>query len=69
MPALRHLFSDHADHVRARVVGIYALLGVFNAGAWLWAVAAFHHYPVLRCTAFLTHSFGLRQAGDAELEL
>ncbi|MFZ0632194.1 MAG: HoxN/HupN/NixA family nickel/cobalt transporter [Acidobacteriaceae bacterium] len=66
MPALRHLFSDHADHVRARIVGIYALLAVFNAGAWLWAVAAFHRYPVLLGTAFLAYSFGLRHAVDAD---
>jgi len=66
MPALRNLFSDHADHVRARVLGIYALLIVLNAGAWLWAVAAFHHYPVLLGTAFLAYSFGLRHAVDAD---
>ncbi|HEX3661973.1 MAG TPA: HoxN/HupN/NixA family nickel/cobalt transporter [Acidobacteriaceae bacterium] len=66
MPALHHLFSDHADHVRARVLGIYALLAVFNAGAWLWAVAAFHRYPVLLGTAFLAYSFGLRHAVDAD---
>ena len=66
MPALRHLFNDHADHVRARVLGIYALLIVFNAGAWLWAVAAFHRYPVLLGTAFLAYSFGLRHAVDAD---
>ncbi|MGA8532249.1 MAG: HoxN/HupN/NixA family nickel/cobalt transporter [Acidobacteriaceae bacterium] len=66
MPALRHLFSDHADHVRARILSIYALLVVFNGGAWLWAVAAFHRYPVLLGTAFLAYSFGLRHAVDAD---
>ncbi len=66
MPALRHLFSDHADHVRGRVLSIYAVLAVFNAGAWLWAVAAFHRYPVLLGTAFLAYSFGLRHAVDAD---
>ncbi|HEX3985324.1 MAG TPA: HoxN/HupN/NixA family nickel/cobalt transporter [Acidobacteriaceae bacterium] len=66
MPALRHLFSDHADHVRGRVLGIYALLAVFNAGAWLWAVLAFDRYPVLLGTAFLAYSFGLRHAVDAD---
>ncbi|MGA8161976.1 MAG: HoxN/HupN/NixA family nickel/cobalt transporter [Acidobacteriaceae bacterium] len=66
MPALRHLFSDHADHVRARIVSIYAILAVFNAGAWLWAVVAFHRYPVLLGTAFLAYSFGLRHAVDAD---
>ena len=65
-PALRNLFSDHADHVRSKVVGIYALLFLFNAGAWLWAIAAFHRYPILLGTAFLAYSFGLRHAVDAD---
>jgi len=66
MPALRHLFSDNADHLRARVAGIYGLLLVLNGAAWLWAVAAFHRFPVLLGTAFLAYSFGLRHAVDAD---
>ena len=65
-PALRNLFSDHADHVRSKVVGIYVLLLLFNAGAWLWAIAAFHRFPILLGTAFLAYSFGLRHAVDAD---
>jgi high-affinity nickel-transport protein len=42
------------------------LLLVFNAGAWLWAVLAFRHYPLLLGTAFLAYSFGLRHAVDAD---
>ena len=64
--ALRKLFNDHADHVRGKVAGIYALLILINAAAWLWAVAAFHHFPVLLGTAFLAYSFGLRHAVDAD---
>ncbi|MGB9029169.1 MAG: HoxN/HupN/NixA family nickel/cobalt transporter [Acidobacteriaceae bacterium] len=64
--ALRNLFNDHADHVRGKVAGIYALLILINAAAWLWAVAAFHRYPVLLGTAFLAYSFGLRHAVDAD---
>jgi len=64
--ALRHLFNDHADHVRGKIAGIYALLFVFNAGAWLWAAAAFHRFPVLLGTAFLAFSLGLRHAVDAD---
>src|SRR6202451_2269801 len=66
MPAFRHLFNDHPDHVRGKVIGIYALLLMFNGAAWLWAVAAFHHYPVLLGTALLAYSFGLRHAVDAD---
>jgi high-affinity nickel-transport protein len=64
--SFRKLFSDDAGHIRGKVAGIYALLFVFNAGAWLWAVVAFHHFPVLLGTAFLAYSFGLRHAVDAD---
>ena len=63
---IRALLNDAPGNVRARVIGIYAILLVFNAGAWLWAVAAFHHHPVLLGTAFLAYSFGLRHAVDAD---
>ncbi len=51
---------------RGRVIGIYAVLLAFNLAAWLWAVLAFHDYPVLLGTAFLAYSFGLRHAVDAD---
>jgi nickel/cobalt transporter (NiCoT) family protein len=63
---LRHLLSDHHENVRGRVAGIYALLLLFNAAAWLWAMVAFRGYPVLLGTAFLAYSFGLRHAVDAD---
>ena len=67
MPAaLRHLFSDRAENVRGKVAGMYGLLLVLNAAAWLWAIVAFHRYPVLLGTAFLAFSFGLRHAVDAD---
>ncbi len=65
-PALLKLFSDRAGHMRGKITGIYALLVLFNAAAWLWAIAAFHRYPVLLGTAFLAYSFGLRHAVDAD---
>ena len=49
-----------------RVAGVYAFLAVFNVGAWLWALLAFHRFPVLLGTAFLAYSFGLRHAVDAD---
>ncbi|MGC2619517.1 MAG: HoxN/HupN/NixA family nickel/cobalt transporter [Acidobacteriaceae bacterium] len=64
--SFRTLFSDDAGHIRGKVAGIYALLIFFNAGAWLWAVVAFHRFPVLLGTAFLAYSFGLRHAVDAD---
>lgn len=52
--------------VKSRVVFMYALLVGFNAGAWIWALIAFHHHPVLLGTAFLAYAFGLRHAVDAD---
>jgi high-affinity nickel-transport protein len=52
--------------VKSRVVSMYALLIGVNAGAWIWALIAFHHYPVLLGTALLAYTFGLRHAVDAD---
>jgi len=52
--------------VKGRIVSLYALLIGFNAGAWIWALIAFHNYPVLLGTAFLAYTFGLRHAVDAD---
>jgi high-affinity nickel-transport protein len=52
--------------LKRRVVSLYGLLIVFNAGAWIWAFLAFHHYPILLGTAFLAYTFGLRHAVDAD---
>ena len=51
---------------KSRVFSLYALLVGLNAGAWIWALLAFHHYPVLLGTAFLAYAFGLRHAVDAD---
>ena len=64
--SLRSLFNDASPHLRGKVAAIYALLLVFNAAAWLWAILAFRHYPLLLGTALLAYSFGLRHAVDAD---
>ena len=53
-------------HTRSRVAGLYALLLAANAGAWLWALVAFRHYPLLLGTALLAYGLGLRHAIDAD---
>src|SRR5271165_2202785 len=63
---LSGLFRDSSGNVRAKVVGIYALLIAANVSAWLWALAAFHNYPFLLGTSFLAYTFGLRHAFDAD---
>src|SRR3984893_13531884 len=51
---------------RHRVIWVYTLLGAANIGAWVWAILAFHDKPLLLWTAFLSYSFGLRHAIDAD---
>src|SRR5450432_2184668 len=63
---LSSLFSDQGDNLRAKVIGIYVLLIGANIAAWLWALAAFHDYPILLGTATLAYTFGLRHAFDAD---
>jgi nickel/cobalt transporter (NiCoT) family protein len=63
---LRALLSDAAGSTRSRILGIYGILLVMNLSAWVWALVAFRHYPVLLGTAFLAYSFGLRHAVDAD---
>ncbi len=52
--------------VPPRTCALFAALIAANAGAWAWAIAAFHDYPVLLGTALLAYSFGLRHAVDAD---
>ena len=63
---MRNLFNDAAGNVRGKVIGIYTILLGFNVAAWLWALVAFRHFPLLLGTAFLAYSFGLRHAVDAD---
>jgi high-affinity nickel-transport protein len=64
--SLRMLLNDEAGNTRAKVIGMYGILLVFNLGAWFWALIAFHQFPVLLGTAFLAYSFGLRHAVDVD---
>jgi nickel/cobalt transporter (NiCoT) family protein len=61
-----NLFDDKGDNLTGKVIGIYVLLFAANIAAWLWAITAFHNYPVLLGTATLAYSFGLRHAFDAD---
>ena len=63
---LSSFFSDEGTNPRAKVIGIYILLIGANVAAWLWALTAFHNYPILLGTATLAYTFGLRHAFDAD---
>src|SRR6266567_9603628 len=60
------LFDDGPDSLLSRIVGIYCLLFLINAGSWIWAVMVFDGHPALLGTAFLAYSLGLRHAVDAD---
>jgi len=59
------LFGERGG-LQGKIAGISTLLLVTNVGAWVWAFACFHHYPILLGTALLAYSFGLRHAVDAD---
>ena len=63
---LAQIFSDSNTQVRAKLFGIYGVLIGINVAAWIWALVAFHGYPVLLGTALLAYGFGLRHAVDAD---
>src|ERR1700738_5046233 len=63
---LKEVFVDDAAGVRAKVIGMYVLLFVVNAAAWLIAVLAFASRPLLLGTAVIAYGFGLRHAVDAD---
>jgi high-affinity nickel-transport protein len=59
------IFSG-AVGLRGRLLGIYALLALFNLLVWIWALASFWRFPVPLGTALLAYSLGLRHAVDAD---
>ncbi len=63
---LAAIFAGDALPFRARLATLYGLLIAFNSGAWLWAFAAFHRYPLLIGSSLLAYAFGLRHAVDAD---
>ena len=65
-PILRTLSTTQPATPEARCSAFTAVLLVFNGAAWLWAILALRHFPVLLGTAFLAYSFGLRHAVDAD---
>jgi nickel/cobalt transporter (NiCoT) family protein len=55
-----------SSNLRHRLIGIYAVLIVFNVGAWIIALTIGAAYPILLPTAFLAYTLGLRHAVDAD---
>lgn len=51
---------------RTRVLGLYAFLIAINITAWVWALVEFRDNALLLGTAFVSYTFGLRHAVDAD---
>jgi nickel/cobalt transporter (NiCoT) family protein len=63
---MKSMLGDEKGNLSQRICLLYALLAIFNVGAWAWAFCAFHNYPLLMGTSLLAYSFGLRHAVDAD---
>jgi nickel/cobalt transporter (NiCoT) family protein len=61
-----NLFADGRDNIGARIGALSLLLIGANIAAWIWALVAFHDFPLLLGAATLAYSFGLRHAFDAD---
>jgi high-affinity nickel-transport protein len=60
------IFDDGANRLAPKVIGLYIALFTVNLLVWVWAVAAFHSYPLLLATALIAYGLGLRHAVDAD---
>jgi nickel/cobalt transporter (NiCoT) family protein len=58
--------TPNATAPRSHLVALYAVLIAANVAAWIWALVAFRHYPLLLGTSMLAYGFGLRHAVDAD---
>ncbi len=63
---VRHLLSRERAGLRRSILGVYTVLLILNAVAWLWAWLIFSRQPLLLGTALLAYGFGLRHAVDAD---
>ncbi|WP_347555712.1 HoxN/HupN/NixA family nickel/cobalt transporter [Robbsia sp. KACC 23696] len=52
--------------LKARILSVFSVLGLFNIGTWIWAFIALHGQPLLLSAALLAYGFGLRHAVDAD---
>jgi nickel/cobalt transporter (NiCoT) family protein len=60
------LSGDENRALRAKVVGVYAVLIAANVAAWIWAMSSSREFPMMLGMAALAYSLGLRHAFDAD---
>src|ERR1700689_2295458 len=66
LTAAKRAFAASAPDLRRRLIAVYTVLGVLNAGAWLLAICSFHGKPALLGVAAVVYGLGLRHAVDAD---
>lgn len=60
------IFSGRSRALRAKVVGVYAVLLAANVAAWIWATTSSREFPMMLGMAALAYSLGVRHALDAD---
>lgn len=63
---LRRVMSDESPEVRAKILGMFALLITVNVLLWLVALATSFQYPLFLALAATAYALGLRHAVDAD---
>jgi high-affinity nickel-transport protein len=66
MNSIFSYLSNIPAEVRGRIALMYGALVVGNIAAWVWALVAFHGFPLLLGVAAAAYLFGLRHAVDAD---
>jgi len=66
MKLFPRVLSDRILPSHRHLIGLYALLILFNLAAWAAAFVAFRAHPLLMGSSLLAYSLGLRHAVDAD---
>lgn len=66
LPSFTRFLNDNSPDIRAKIVGIYTLLGTFNVIIWVLTLLASIQYPIVLGLAIVAYSAGLRHGVDAD---
>ena len=64
--SIKDFFNESTPDLKGRLITIYTVLAILNAGAWVWAFVAFYDKPTLLGVALVIYGLGLRHAVDAD---
>lgn len=63
---MKRVFDHGSGELRARLILVYSVLFLLNAGSWLWALLGFRDHPAMLGVALLVYGLGLRHAVDID---